>query len=239
VTADRGTPDARTDRADNNFPIRLASSFVLAPAALLAAWIGGAIFIAFWGGAAVIVGWEWMKLVAGARDRWRWLMAGGLYAAVTLIAPVILRGDRAYGFSAIVFLFAIVWITDIMGYAVGRAIGGARLWPAVSPNKTWAGAIGGVGGALAAGLAVAWWDAMALVPIAILAVILSMVAQGGDLLESAVKRRFGAKDAGDLIPGHGGLMDRIDGFIAAAFVAAVIGVVRGGPDAAARGLLIW
>jgi phosphatidate cytidylyltransferase len=239
VTADRTTPDARTGRADNSFPIRLASSFVLGPAALLAAWIGGAIFIAFWGAAAVIVGWEWTKLVADARDRRRWLVAGGLYAAVALIAPVILRSDRAYGFSAIVFLFAIVWITDIMGYAVGRAIGGARLWPAVSPNKTWAGAIGGVGGALAAGLAVAWWDAMALVPIAILAVILSMVAQGGDLLESAVKRRFGAKDAGDLIPGHGGLMDRIDGFIAAAFVAAVIGVVRGGPDAAARGLLIW
>jgi phosphatidate cytidylyltransferase len=162
-----------------------------------------------------------------------------LYAAVTLLAPLTLRADAGYGFLAIVFLFAIVWMTDIMGYMVGRAVGGRKLWPAISPNKTWSGAIGGVAGALVAGLGVATWGALPLVPIAILAMILSMVAQGGDLLESAIKRKFGAKDTSDLIPGHGGVMDRLDGFIAAALVAAVIGVLRGGPDAAARGLLVW
>jgi len=95
-------------------------------------------------------------------------------------------------------------------------------------------------GALVAGLAVAAWDGMALAPIAILAMILSMVAQGGDLFESAIKRKFGAKDTSDLIPGHGGLMDRLDGFIAAALAAALIGAWRGGGlDGAARGLLVW
>jgi phosphatidate cytidylyltransferase len=243
VTGNAGRPDARTDRADDAFPVRLASGLILAAAALGVAWIGGGIFVAFWGAAAVIVAWEWINLVARARDRWLWFVAGGVYAAVTFVAPATLRGlrpDQAYGFSAIVFLFAIVWITDIMGYAVGRAIGGRKLWPAVSPNKTWSGAIGAVVGALGAGLAVAAWDGMALAPIAILAMILSMVAQGGDLFESAIKRKFGAKDTSDLIPGHGGLMDRLDGFIAAALAAALIGAWRGGGfDGAARGLLVW
>jgi phosphatidate cytidylyltransferase len=243
VTGNAGRPDARTDRADDAFPVRLASGLILAAAALGVAWIGGGIFVAFWGAAAVIVAWEWINLVARARDRWLWVVAGGAYAAVTFVAPATLRGlrpDQAYGFSAIVFLFAIVWITDIMGYAVGRAIGGRKLWPAVSPNKTWSGTIGAVVGALVAGLAVAAWDGMALAPIAILAMILSMVAQGGDLLESAIKRKFGAKDTSDLIPGHGGLMDRLDGFIAAALAAALIGAWRGGGfDGAARGLLVW
>ena len=245
MTGNAGRPDARTDRADDAFPVRLASGLILAPAALVVAWIGGVIFVAFWGAAAVIVAWEWINLVARARarDRRLWFVAGGVYAAVAFIAPVTLRGlrsDQAYGFSAIVFLFAIVWITDIMGYAVGRAIGGPKLWPAVSPNKTWSGAIGAVVGALVAGLAVAAWDGMALAPIAILAMILSMVAQGGDLFESAIKRKFGAKDTSDLIPGHGGLMDRLDGFIAAALAAALFGAWRGGGfDGAARGLLVW
>lgn len=239
MTADRGPPDARTNRADDDFPVRLASGLVLAPAALIVAWIGGAIFVAFWAAAALLIAWEWMKLVARGDNRGLWLAAGVLYAAVTLLAPLTLRADAGYGFLAIVFLFAIVWMTDIMGYMVGRAVGGRKLWPAISPNKTWSGAIGGVAGALVAGLGVATWGALPLVPIAILAMILSMVAQGGDLLESAIKRKFGAKDTSDLIPGHGGVMDRLDGFIAAALVAAVIGVLRGGPDAAARGLLVW
>jgi phosphatidate cytidylyltransferase len=239
VTADRGPPDARADRADDDFPVRLASGLVLAPAALIVAWIGGAIFVVFWGAAAVLVAWEWTKLVARARHRGLWLAVGMFYAAVTLLAPLMLRADAGYGFLAILFLFAIVWMTDIMGYAVGRAVDGRKLWPAVSPNKTWSGAIGGLAGALVGGLGVAAWGAHALVPIAMLAVTLSMVAQGGDLLESAIKRKFGAKDTSDLIPGHGGVMDRLDGFIAAALVAALIGMLRGGPDAAARGLLVW
>jgi len=223
----------------DNLSVRLASSLVLAPLALAAAWVGGAVFVIVWAGAALIIGWEWIKLVAPARDAMSWRIAGLVYAAVAFIAPMLLRADAEHGFAALVFLFAIVWMTDIMGYAVGRAIGGAKLWPAVSPNKTRSGAIGGLAGALAAGIVIAASLSLAVLPIAILSVILSMVAQAGDLFESAIKRRFGAKDTSHLIPGHGGLMDRLDGFITAALAAALIGVVRGGFSAAATGLLVW
>jgi phosphatidate cytidylyltransferase len=223
----------------DNLSVRLASSLVLAPLALVAAWVGGAVFVIFWAGAALIIGWEWIKLVAPARHPMPWRVAGVIYAAIAFIAPVLLRADVNRGFAALVFLFAIVWMTDIMGYAIGRVVGGPKLWHAISPNKTRSGAIGGMAGALAAGIVIAASLSLALLPIAILSVILSMVAQAGDLLESALKRRFGAKDTGHLIPGHGGLMDRLDGFITAALVAAMIGIVRGGFSAAATGLLVW
>jgi phosphatidate cytidylyltransferase len=224
---------------DDNLAVRLASSLVLAPLALAAAWAGGAVFIVLWMAAALIIAWEWIKLVAPARDPTPWRIAGLIYAGVAFLSPVLLRADAANGFAALLFLFAIVWMTDIMGYTVGRAIGGPKLWRAVSPNKTWSGAIGGMAGALVAAVVVAASLSFALLPIAILSVILSMVAQAGDLFESAIKRRFGAKDTSHLIPGHGGLMDRLDGFIAAALLAVMIGIARGGVAAAASGLLVW
>jgi CDP-diglyceride synthetase len=149
-------------------------------------------------------------------DRRFWASGGVLYAGALLTAPLILRRDHDLGFAAILFLFALVWATDIAGYFAGRAIGGPKLAPKISPNKTWAGAIGGTTGGLLAGLAVAKFFALPnLFAIGIIAVLLSVAAQAGDLFESTIKRRFGAKDAGKLIPGHGGVMDRMDGFIVA------------------------
>ena len=169
-----------------------------------------------------------------------WAAAGIVYAGAVLVAPVVLRADATYGFAAMMFLFAVVWASDIFGYFVGRWIGGPKLWPAVSPKKTWSGAMGGALGALLAGLAVAKYFYTAnLLAAAVLALLLSAVSQAGDLFESAVKRRFGVKDASHVIPGHGGLMDRLDGFVAAAVVAAMIGILRGGLAAPARGLLVW
>ncbi len=169
-----------------------------------------------------------------------WIAAGVLYAGCLLIACVLLRADAGYGFTAMVFLFAIVWTTDILAYFVGRLVGGPRLWPQVSPNKTWSGAVGGLAGAIVAAAVVAYYAHLANpLAAAALALLLSVASQGGDLFESAFKRRFRVKDAGHVIPGHGGIMDRLDGFLAAAVLAAVIGVTRGGLDAAARGLLVW
>jgi phosphatidate cytidylyltransferase len=112
--------------------------------------------------------------------------------------------------------------------------------PRVSPKKTWSGAVGGTAAAAAAALAVAKGLALSgLLGVALVAVLLSVVAQLGDLFESSLKRRFGAKDSSWLIPGHGGLMDRLDGFVSAAVLAALIGVTRGGIDAPGRGLLMW
>ena len=116
-----------------------------------------------------------------------------------------------------------------VAYFVGRAVGGPLLWPRVSPKKTWAGALGGLIGGVAAGALVAYASGGPKpAAAAALALVLSIVAQGGDLFESAIKRRFGAKDASHLIPGHGGVMDRLDGFLVAALAAIVIGVLRQG-----------
>jgi phosphatidate cytidylyltransferase len=157
-----------------------------------------------------------------------------------LAAPLVIRADAALGFVAMVFLFAVVWATDVAAYFAGRLVGGPKLWPAISPKKTWSGAIAGAVAAVAAGLSVAavagtgHHGAIAAVSFA-----LSVVAQLGDLFESALKRRFGAKDASHAIPGHGGLMDRLDGFLTASVAAAVVGVARGGVDGAAGGFILW
>ena len=178
-------------------------------------------------------------LIFVQRERRLWIVAGIGYAGMMLLSPLLLRTDPDYGFLAIVLLFAVVWATDIVAYFAGRAIGGPLLCPSVSPKKTWSGAIAGAAGAMAAAVAVAHlFDANRQV-FGILGLILSAVAQFGDLLESWIKRRFGAKDASHLIPGHGGVMDRLDGFWAAALVACLIGLARGGLHNAALGLLIW
>jgi phosphatidate cytidylyltransferase len=169
-----------------------------------------------------------------------WAAAGVLYAAALAQSSVLLRNDAEFGFIAIVFLFAIVWATDIMAYFVGRFVGGPKLWMRVSPKKTWSGAVGGAIGAVAAAIAVARYANLAnWVALGGLALVLSVVSQAGDLFESAFKRRFGVKDSSHVIPGHGGFMDRLDGFVAAVAVALMIGIARGGLGAPARGLLAW
>lgn len=207
---------------------------VLAGAALTA-YLSGVVFA----GALIILG---ALVVAALADGQRrgWAAAGILYAGVVLLAPTALRQDGGLGFVALVFLFAVVWATDIFGYFAGRLIGGPKLWRQVSPKKTWAGAIGGAVGAVLSGSAVALAAGLANpLAVPVLALLLSAVSQAGDLLELAVKRRFGVKDASHVIPGHGGIMDRLDGFLAAALVAAIVGVLRGGFAAPARGLLVW
>jgi phosphatidate cytidylyltransferase len=169
-----------------------------------------------------------------------WAVSGVVYAAAAFLGPALLRRDPEWGFGALLFLFATVWATDIFAFTFGRLLGGPLLSPGISPKKTWSGAIGGLAGGVAAGLGVAYTIGVGkLGIIGAMALLLSVLAQAGDLLESAIKRRFGAKDTGTLIPGHGGLMDRLDGFLVAAIVALVIGAIRHGTAAPARGLLVW
>ena len=237
-------PAKATAPARSNLVLRVVSSLVMAPLALIVAWLGGLFFVVFWVLAASIVLWEWSRLVVHGRlrgfSRIDWLAAGVGYAAVLLFAPLILRRDPVLGFAAIAFLFAVVWVTDIAAYFAGRALGGPKLWPAVSPKKTWSGAVGGtLAGIVAAILTVKLLGVSVSPMLVLVAGLLSVVAQAGDLLESAVKRHFGAKDAGSIIPGHGGVMDRLDGFLTAAAAAAMVGLIRGGLEAPARGLLVW
>jgi len=169
-----------------------------------------------------------------------WAAGGVVYAGAALLPSIVLRNDPNWGLTVVYFLFATVWITDIFGYFGGRLIGGPLLWRAVSPKKTWSGAIAGTLGGIAAGLSVAYAAGIPkLGMIGIMAFFLSVLSQGGDLFESSVKRQFGAKDASQLIPGHGGLMDRLDGYIAAALAAALIGICHAGVGSPAKGLLVW
>jgi phosphatidate cytidylyltransferase len=174
------------------------------------------------------------------KHRGLWAAGGVVYAGIAFLGPALLRRGNDLGFSAFLYLAATVWMTDICAYLVGRTVGGPSLWPQVSPNKTWAGAIGGLAGGVAGGTLAAYAAGMSsLAAVGVIALLLSALAQVGDLFESAIKRHFGAKDTSQLIPGHGGLMDRLDGFLVAAAAALIIGILHQGAYAPARGLLVW
>ncbi|MCS6891645.1 MAG: phosphatidate cytidylyltransferase [Rhodovarius sp.] len=258
--------------------LRLATTAVLLPAAVLCIWWGGWWFAGLLLLCLAGLGWEWARLCgagpvsapglllpaaavgAGALASlgfigaallllppaaalaWRsgralprgFLAAGVLYLGLAGVALAALRADPEAGQANVLFLFAVVWASDSAAYLTGRRVGGPRLWPAISPGKTWSGAAGGLLGAAAVGAVAAvlspgigWMQAV------LVAALLGVVSQAGDLLESGLKRRFGAKDSSALIPGHGGLLDRLDGVLAAAPVAAVLAWWAG------QGELLW
>lgn len=165
-----------------------------------------------------------VAVASALRGAGPWEAAGLAYATLSGFALAFLRGDSHSGLVAMLFLFAVVWATDIFAYFVGRAIGGPKLAPAISPGKTRSGAVGGAVGGIVAGLIlVAATDGGGFAIMALVALLLSIVSQAGDLFESWIKRRHGCKDSSALIPGHGGVMDRVDGLVAAALVFCLIG----------------
>ncbi len=266
--ADSGrAPNTPQARLSSDLAPRAASSVVMIAAALSTLWLGGDIFILFWLGCALALHWEWQTIIAAPQFKARffggaafivlavallreghiegalasvalgapvmawlggpgkriWAGGGLIYAASVVVSVTLLRVlSRIDGVEAILWLFAVVWGTDIMAYFGGRLIGGPKLWPRLSPSKTWAGFLVGV---FSGGL---------------LGLLAGVIAQAGDFFESSIKRRFGVKDSSRLIPGHGGFMDRLDGFIAAAAFAAFVGWIKSaGPGFVAIGLLRW
>ena len=171
-------------------------------------------------GALGLIGFGWRR--AGGGNPWPAI--GLLYIAAACIALAVLRGDQTEGRSVILWLFLVVWATDIGGYVFGQWIGGAKLAPSISPGKTWAGLIGGAPSAavVAAILLAATSVERSIMAIVALSALVAVVSQAGDLFESWYKRRFGVKDSGQLIPGHGGVLDRIDGMLLAAPLAAIV-----------------
>jgi phosphatidate cytidylyltransferase len=189
------------------------------PCGLLLAGLAAAFVSPLAGAAVVLLG--TVLLAALARRRAPGL--GILYIGPACLALYVMRLEPA-GLRNVLFVLLVVWAGDVGAYLVGRLAGGPRLAPKISPGKTWSGAAGGTVAAVLAGAAAGWeapWRA------AVLALLLTLVAQAGDLLESAVKRHFGAKDSGWIIPGHGGLLDRLDGVLAAAPVALAWSFVTG------------
>lgn len=168
-------------------------------------------------------------LLPGERRPAAWLAAGVVYIGVAGVGLIWLRDAGEAGRANVLFVVLVVWASDIGAYGVGRMIGGPRLAPRISPNKTWSGGAGGLAAAVAAGMAAAAWltPGAAVASAAAVAAAVGLAAQAGDLLESFVKRRFMVKDASRLIPGHGGLLDRADGLIAAVPVAAALSLLFG------------
>jgi phosphatidate cytidylyltransferase len=161
-------------------------------------------------------------------------VAGTLYIGAAAMAFVLLRGFEPFGFLSIIWAALVVVAADVGGYFAGRMIGGPKLWPAVSPNKTWAGLIGGIVLAMLVGFVFSGaTTGTYFYQVGTVSALAALLAQAGDLAESALKRRFGVKDAGTLMPGHGGLLDRLDGHMVAILVAAALTFTRG------QAVFIW
>jgi phosphatidate cytidylyltransferase len=217
-----------------------ASGVVLIGAVLAA--IGAAVAAEAAGGIAPAIGVSLLgaAIVFGAarlaQDREpRWLALGALWIAVPCVLLLWLARIDGAGRFTVLWIFAIVWATDIGAYAIGRRLGGPLLWPRWSPRKTWAGLIGGAGCAALAGWGTArilmYIDPLGIssvLPLVLVSAGLAIVEQFGDLAESVAKRRFGVKDSSGLIPGHGGLLDRLDGLLAVVPAVALLTLIGGG-----------
>jgi phosphatidate cytidylyltransferase len=213
---------------------RAISAAVLAPVALACVWFGGVAFTLLIGAALVLLLVEWVRLCRRADALWL-LVCGTVWILLAAAALLWLRADPAVGRANLLFVLLLIWASDIGAYLVGRLVGGARLAPLISPGKTWSGAAGGIVAALGVGWGAAW-----VLPtggrgagFVTVALVLCVIGQLGDLAESWAKRRFGVKDSGSLIPGHGGLLDRLDALIAVAPFAALLAFCLG------RGVLLW
>lgn len=223
-------PDANADTAPFpaaerlRFPrlgIRLASGAILAAVAGTATWYGYPWFDLLIGLGAALAADEWRRLCGGLRQP-LWVAGGTAYLALPILAMLWLRHDPDNGRATMLWLIATVAAIDSGAFFAGKLIGGPKLVPLISPNKTWAGLLGGTLCAAVVGLIAATIMHANIVEAALWSAVLAPVSQVGDIMESAVKRHFGVKDSGSIIPGHGGILDRIDGLMAAAmFVAAV------------------
>jgi phosphatidate cytidylyltransferase len=222
-----------------SLPHGFAAAMLVLGIAIIGAWfaLGPA-----WGlrlaGLAILL----LALAQYAVHRKLWAATGLAYAALPFFALTLLRGDILPGLHAVLFVFACVFATDTFAYFAGRAIGGPKLAPSISPKKTWAGFVGGLAGSIIVALAVmVMVGHRPTIAMALAAAGLSLASQMGDLFESWIKRRFGKKDSGALIPGHGGLLDRVDGLIFASVAAwiAAMSVSKAGlsPGLAGAGLI--
>jgi phosphatidate cytidylyltransferase len=218
---------------------RLTSARRSGPAAaLLIAVLLGALLAASlgsWAAAAgLVAGAGLTMLLAGLAQGWlAWTGLGLLYVGLPCLAFLWLRILPEEGLQTLFWVLALVWAVDSGAYFAGRAIGGPKLARQISPNKTWAGLGGGVGAALLVGIAAAALAGTSALWVALVSAGLAFVEQAGDLMESAIKRHFNAKDAGRLIPGHGGLLDRVDGLIATLMAVAALTLAAG------RSPLFW
>lgn len=221
--------------AQSDLGVRTLSAIVMVAVAGTALWLGGWVFTAFVLAVGLGVLWEWWglasKIAKTPFGAMLWMVAGTSYVAV---AMAVLVGLREFDIKFAVLPILLVIAVDVGAYFAGRTIGGPKIAPAISPSKTWAGLAGGV---LGAALVLAGFDrgvmdlfgqsgaAGLLIAATLTGIIIAIIAQTGDFFESWMKRRAGVKDSGRLIPGHGGLLDRVDGLLAVLFVGGLVWMV--------------
>ncbi len=220
------TAQLEPNPSNSGLVTRLLSACVLIPPVIAAIYFGSPYFEFLILVGLVIMIWEWVAL---CDRRPAWLIFGFIYIGLSSYSLIELRFQSELGFETVLWVFLLVWAADSGAYAAGRSVGGPKLAPKISPNKTVSGLIGGVCAAGMVGFAgTLVLELENVIPLTLLSACLGGLSQGGDLLESWVKRRFNKKDAGSIIPGHGGVLDRVDGLLAASLGAAALGMINEG-----------
>ena len=189
---------------------RIISSLVMIPIALFAIFSSQKLFIFLAIVIAVLMAFEWSEMSHKMPNKKKWRLIGFLYISIPLYCAISIR---ILDNEILFWMFAIIWATDIFAFFAGKSLGGAKIAPAISPHKTWSGLIGGVLASMGIGVISAIIFPGSILFFLVISVIISIVEQLSDLLESKFKRIFGVKDSGDIIPGHGGVLDRLDGMI--------------------------
>lgn len=201
---------AKLDKFDKsgNMKKRIISGAVLILVALYAIFYSKDLFVFIAIALTILMTKEWLEMTKNMANQEKWQLIGFFYILIPVYAVIKIR---FYDADILFWMFSIIWATDIFAYFAGKAIGGKKLAPDISPNKTWSGLAGGVLASALIGLVSSLMFAGSAVFFVFISILLSLIEQGSDLLESKFKRIFGVKDSGNLIPGHGGVLDRLDG----------------------------
>jgi len=194
----------------DNTKQRIISALVLLPIALMAIFYSKDLFLFLAISVAILMTSEWLDMSKEMDDQKKWRLIGFIYIAIPVYSVIKLRN---YNVEILFWMFAVIWSTDIFAFFAGKTLGGAKIAPTISPNKTWSGLIGGILASMIIGFLSSFMFAGGTLFFILLSAFLSIIEQLSDLLESKFKRIFGVKDSGNIIPGHGGILDRLDGMM--------------------------
>lgn len=195
---------------------RVITALILIPLALYAIFYSKSIFFLLVITITIIMTAEWLDLIKKADDQKKWRLIGLFYILIPIYCVIKIRLISS---EILFWMFAVIWATDIFAFFAGKTLGGAKLAPDISPNKTWSGLAGGVVASMIIGFLSAFMFSGGVMFFIFISAFLALIEQGGDLVESKFKRIFGVKDSGNIIPGHGGVLDRLDGMM---FVAPMV-----------------
>jgi phosphatidate cytidylyltransferase len=200
----------------DNTKQRVVSSIILVPLAVYAIFFSKSVFIFIAIALAILMTIEWLDIVKTAKDQKKWRIIGFFYILIPIYAVIEIR---LYDADVLLWMFAVIWATDIFAFFAGRSFGGPKLAPSISPNKTWSGLAGGVIASMLIGFMSSFMFQGGVLFFVFISLFISLLEQASDLFESKIKRIFGVKDSGNIIPGHGGVLDRLDGMM---FVAPLV-----------------